>query len=297
MTASTRQSGPVDKRRAELAAEREAEERAKREQQAREAQQLAQQKQVSDSWVAWTDQRIREHLAQWLKGDSGGRRNPLIDAMGEAPGAERAARRKEIKTAVEEARAAFETKLSAAEQRISSAWEILNERHKSTNALRERVFQENADQRQESRQAIEAIQQEIKEIKSAFDSKLVALEERLIAEARKESQHAVDRERVASDAKLEAYGRALSRHVEQATERTSGEFNAILVKFEEQLRGDVHKEAQHAVKETERIVEVERRASDARLETTAHAISRHCPQTIEESGACSTQNLKRRCST
>jgi hypothetical protein len=73
---------PVDKRRRELAEAREAEKRAQQAQQAREVQQLAKQQQVSDSWVQWTDQRIAQHLDQWM-GRAGPGRSPLISALRE----------------------------------------------------------------------------------------------------------------------------------------------------------------------------------------------------------------------
>ena len=183
---------PVDRRRAELAAAREAEERAKREQQAREAQQLAQQKQVSDSWVQWTEQRIEQrieqHIAKWIGRD--GQRGALLDAMGTVIGQERESRRKEIKAAIAETQREVGAKLEAVEQRISFALETLNERIKHATELGQMVSRQSSEQRKDVGASIEVAQQEIKEIKCAFESKLVVLEQRIVQHA---NQHADER--------------------------------------------------------------------------------------------------------
>jgi hypothetical protein len=183
----------------------------------------------SKVWCDWVDQRIAQYIEQ-LMGRNGP--SPLIDGLGRG----RSNGARGPAPAIDEAKRAFETKLTATQKRISPALAVLNERLKSTNALGERVSQESADWRKEFKQALEESQQALEETKPTFEPRLAALEERLRAEARKESQLGIAGERRAVDAKLETCARALSRHCEQGIEESRRAVDAKLAAMEQRLR-------------------------------------------------------------
>jgi hypothetical protein len=72
----------------------------------------------SQQWWAAIDQRIVQHLEQWVKG--AGRSSALIDAIGEVIAIERKRRREEVKAVVEAGQRAIEAKLEALEQRLKA---------------------------------------------------------------------------------------------------------------------------------------------------------------------------------
>jgi hypothetical protein len=97
---------------------REAKEAGARERQTRKSREIEhRQRQTSNNqaaWVSYIDCRVSQHLPQWTSAGP----EPLIDAIGEVVAVERAARRKEVKQAVDEERRSMEARLAALEERF-----------------------------------------------------------------------------------------------------------------------------------------------------------------------------------
>ena len=151
--------------------EREAEERGQR---ARQSQQQLEQLNArrAEDWQVWFRQSLFSELTR--PGD-----NPIRDGLGEVIATERAARRKEVNDAVEEAKRAFEAKLEALEQRQRQAQQ---EQATNNQAALEKWFRDSfygeviATERATRRKEVEHT---VEELHRVYDAKLEALERRL----------------------------------------------------------------------------------------------------------------------
>ena len=152
---------PVDRRRAEMEAERKAQE-------ARDAEQS----QRTQSWVAWIDQRILEHIKR--------ARQSVIESTTEVVGQSRVELHEEFKRALDEKKLAFEARLAALEQGSNDRWAVVDQRvDQSIERAREPLLQGTNEVLGRFRDELKEYRRALDEKERAFDVKLAELEHRL----------------------------------------------------------------------------------------------------------------------
>ena len=280
-----------DKRMREALEAREAEERGR---QARNVQQrqAVNNRVALDSYVdgrvdGRIDQRVEQQVMQWLARKP----NPLIDAIGQVLAIRCLEDRKVFKHALEEKERALAVKLEALEQRIaqcSGRAETLSKARAET--LGQAIGTERTERHKEVKAAVEEAQR-------AFETKLAALEDRIVqytdqriiqyseqcsgradalgeviaterADRRKELEAAVEEAQHAFEAKLagleqrivQRTDQQIIQSVEQSSERTRGLSNAIATEHRDRQKG-----VKAAVEEAQRAIDLKLEALEQRL--------------------------------